>query len=358
MKRGMDQKEITLATLANMVEGVVVGDLETPVTNLADLESAGPGDITFLAQKQHIGKLSSGKASACIVPHDLEGFDIPAIKVENPILAATIIHNFFLKKPYRAGGIHHSAHIGSGCQVPADITIGPMVVLGDHVTLGERVILESGVVLGDGVTVGSDSKICANVTVQKNCLIGSRVIIASGTVVGSDGFGYVPDAQGNHIKRPHVGNVEIEDDVEIGANVCIDRATFGSTLIRKGTKIDNLVQVAHNVEIGEKSLIISQTGIAGSAKLGNGVIISGQVAIKDHVELGDGVIAAGKSGITSSHKAGSVISGFPAMPHKEWLRATIAYPHLPQVIKDIRKLMKKIDLMEGKMNTEKENRND
>lgn len=354
----MDQKETTLATLATMVEGVVVGDLDTPITNLTDLESAGPGDITFLAKKQHIEKLSSGKASACIIPHDIEGLDIPAIKVKNPILAATIIHNFFLKKPYSAGGIHHSAHIGSGCHVPADITIGPLVVLGDHVTLGERVTLEAGVVLGNGVTVGSDSKICANVTVQKNCLIGSRVIIASGTVVGSDGFGYVHDNRGNHIKRPHVGNVEIEDDVEIGANVCIDRATFGSTLIRKGTKIDNLVQVAHNVEIGEKSLIISQTGIAGSAKLGNGVIISGQVAIKDHVELGDGVIVAGKSGVTSSHEAGAVISGFPAMPHKDWLRATIAYPHLPQVIKDLRKLMKKNDLMEGKMNSEKENRND
>ena len=354
----MDQKDITLATLANMVEGVVVGDIDTPIKNLADLDSAGSGDITFLAKKQHIGKLSSGKASACIIPHDLEGFDIPAIKVKNPILAATIIHNFFLKKPYSSGGIHHSAHIGSGCHVPADITIGPMVVLGDHVTLGDRVILEPGVILREGVVIGSDSKICANVTVQNNCLIGSRVIIASGTVVGSDGFGYVHDAQGNHIKRPHVGIVEIEDDVEIGANVCIDRATFGSTLIRKGTKIDNLVQVAHNVEIGEKSLIIAQTGIAGSAKLGNGVIISGQVAIKDHVELGDGVIAAGRSGITSNHKAGAVISGLPAMPHKEWLRATMAFPRIPQVIKDLRKLMKKIDLMEEKMNSDKENRND
>ena len=354
----MDQKETTLATLANMVEGVVVGDLETLITNLADLESAGPGDITFLAKKQHIEKLSSGKASACIVPCDIEGIDIPAIKVKNSILAATIIHNFFLKKSYTAGGIHHSAHIGTGCHVPADVTIGPMVVLGDHVKLGDRVTLESGVILGDGVAVGSDSKICANVTVRKNCLIGNRVIIASGTVVGSDGFGYVHDEQGNHIKRPHVGNVHIEDDVEIGANACIDRATFGTTLIRKGTKIDNLVQIAHNVEIGEKSLIIAQTGIAGSAKLGNGVIISGQVAIKDHVELGDGVIAAGRSGITSSHEAGAVISGFPAIPHKEWLRATMAFPHLPQVIKDLRKLMKKIDLLEGKINREKENRND
>ena len=354
----MEQKETTLATLANMVEGVVVGELETPITNLADLKSAGPGDITFLAKKKHIEKLSSGKASACIIPSDIEGIDIPAIKVKNPILAATIIHNFFLRKPYAAGGIHHSAHIGTGCHVPADVTIGPMVVLGDHVKLGDRVTLESGVILGDGVAVGSDSEICANVTVRKNCLIGSRVIIDSGTVVGSDGFGYVPDEQGNHIKRPHVGNVHIEDDVEIGANACIDRATFGTTLIRKGTKIDNLVQIAHNVEIGEKSLIIGQTGISGSVKLGNNVIISGQVAIKDHVELGDGVIAAGRSGITSSHEAGAVISGFPAIPHKEWLRATMAFPHLPQVIKDLRKLMKKIDLLEGKINREKENRND
>jgi UDP-3-O-[3-hydroxymyristoyl] glucosamine N-acyltransferase len=354
----MDQKKTTLATLANMVEGIVVGDPETPITNLADLESAGPGDITFLVKKQHIGKLSSEKASACIIPFDIEGVDIPAIKVKNPILAATIIHNFFLKKPYTAGGIHHSAHIGTGCHVPADVTIGPMVVLGDHVTLGDRVTLESGVILGDGVVVGSDSEICANATVRKNCLIGSRVIIASGTVVGSDGFGYIPDELGNHIKRPHVGIVQIEDDVEIGANVCIDRATFGTTLIRKGTKIDNLVQVAHNVEIGEKSLILAQTAIGGSTKLGNNVIISGHVTIKDHVELGAGVIVAGKSGITSSHEAGAVISGIPAIPHKKWLRATIAFPRLPQVIKDLRKLMKKIDLLEGKINREKENRND
>lgn len=353
----MDQKEITLAELADMVGGDLIGDPEIPIANLADFDSAGSGEITFLTKKEHAARLAETHASACIIPRNMEGVDIPVIQVKNPVLAAAIIHTFFLKKAYIPGGVHQTAFIGSGCEVPADVTIGPMVILGNHVKLGERVILEPGVVLGDGVGIGDDSFIASNVTVRENCMIGRHVIIHSGTVIGSDGFGYVPDEKGNHIKRPHVGIVQIEDDVEIGSNVCIDRATFGATLIKKGTKIDNLVQIAHNVEIGERSLVIAQTGIAGSAKIGNNVIISGQVAIRDHVELGDGVMVAGKSGVTSTLEAGAVVSGYPAIPHKEWLRATMAIPHIPQVIKDLRKLRKKMDLLEDQIQREKENTN-
>lgn len=340
-----------------MVNGNVIGDPETPISNLADIDNAGFGDITFLTKKEHAAKLAEVGASACILPMNIKTVDIPAIQVKSPVLAATIIHTFFLKKAYTPGGVHQTAFIGSGCEVPADVTIGPKVVLGDHVKLGGRVTLEPGVVLGDGVIIGDDSFIASNVTVRQNCKIGNRVIIHSGTVIGSDGFGYVPDEKGNHIKRPHVGIVQIEDDVEIGSNVSVDRATFGTTLIGKGTKIDNLVQIAHNVEIGEKSLIVAQSGISGSVKIGNYVIIGGQVGIRDHVELGDGVMVASKSGITSSIEAGAVVSGFPARPNKEWLRATMAFPHIPQVIKDLRKLKKKIDLLEGQINKDKENKN-
>ncbi len=340
-----------------MVNGDVIGDPQVSITNLADIDSARSGEITFLTKKEYAARLAEIHASACIIPRNMEGVSVPAIQVENPVLAAAIIHTFFLKKAYTPGGVHQTAFIGSGCEVPAEVTIGPMVVVGDHVKLGQRVTLEPGVVLGDGVIIGDDTFLAANVTVRDNCMIGSRVTVHSGTVIGSDGFGYVPDEKGNHVKRPHVGIVQIEDDVEIGANACLDRGTFGATLIKKGTKIDNLVQIAHNVEIGERSLVIAQTGIAGSAKIGNSVVISGQVAIRDHIELGDGVMVAGKSGVASSQEAGAVVSGFPAMPHKEWLRATMAFPHIPQVIKDLRKLTKKIDQIDEHLNRGKENTN-
>lgn len=354
----MGKKKITLAELAELVGGEVLGNPETVLANLADFDNAGPGEITFISKKQQVDKLISSRAAACIIPQDVTGVNIPSIRVNNPILSATIIHNFFVTEPFVPEGVHSSAHIGVGCQMATHVTVGPMVVLGDRVKIGMRVTIEPGVVVGSDVSIDDDTLISANVTIHHDCVIGKRVIIQSGTVIGSDGFGYVPDENGNHIKRSHVGNVEIEDDVEIGANVCIDRATFGTTVIRKGAKIDNLVQIAHNVDIGERSLIVGQAGIAGSVKLGKGNVLGGQVGIKDHVELGDGVIAAARSGIASNVESGSVVAGFPAYPHKQWLRATMAIPRIPDTIKEVRNLRKQLNALQEEIEKLKERDND
>lgn len=338
----MQEKIKKLAELAELVAGEINGDPETAINGLGDLATARAGEIAFIAKANQQQEISSTKASAVIVPLAVNEADRPIIRVKNPYLAAAIIHNFFLEKPFIAAGPAPNAHIGADCRIPAEVTISPMAVLGDRISLGRRVTIQPGVVLADDVEIGDDTLLHANVTVAKGCKIGSRVIIHSGTVIGSDGFGYGTDEQGRHTKRPHVGIVQIDDDVEIGANVCIDRGTFGRTWIRKGAKIDNLVQIAHNVEVGENSLIVSQVGIAGSTTLGGNVVLGGQVGVKGHIKLDDGVMVAAKSGVHNNQSKGSIIAGIPALPHQKWLRATIVFAKIPDLFKEVRKLGKKV----------------
>ncbi|MDH3359651.1 MAG: UDP-3-O-(3-hydroxymyristoyl)glucosamine N-acyltransferase, partial [Desulfobulbaceae bacterium] len=326
--------------LAVMVDGEVVGDPETLVHAFADIDGAEAGDITFIVKSAKMGLLADCRASAVIVPLDAEEIDRPAIMVRDPYLAGAIIQQFFLAEPFVATGVHAAAHIGEQCALSEQISIGPMVVLGNRVTVGERVVLHPGVVVGDDVVIGDDSVLHANVSIRSGCRIGARVIIHDGSVVGSDGFGYATDSLGQHVKRPHIGTVHIDDDVEIGANVCIDRGTFGATWIKQGVKIDNLVQVAHNVVIGENSLLVSQAGIAGSSELGRNVVLGGQVAVTGHLKLGDRVMVAGKSGVINSREAGEVVAGIPAIPHKTWLRSSAAFAKLPELNKRVRTLEK------------------
>lgn len=336
----MTQETRTLAELAALVEGELLGDPGVRISAFNDVANASAGDITFIARGKYSDQLARTGASAIIVPHDMQEVALPAIRVKNPYLAAAIIHNLFYQRPRPAPGIDGRAVIGADCRIAPSVSIAPLAMVGRGVTLGERVVIESGAVIGDDVIIGDETIVEANVVVRAGCRIGSRVIIYSGAVIGSDGFGYATNARGIHIKRPQVGNVVIEDDVEIGANTCIDRATFGSTLIRKGTKIDNLVQIGHNVEIGEGCLLVSQCGVAGSSRLGNGVVLAGQSGVGDHVEVGDGVMAAGRSGINSNVKPGAVVAGFPAIAYKEWLQAATAFSRIPQLVKDVRRLRK------------------
>jgi UDP-3-O-[3-hydroxymyristoyl] glucosamine N-acyltransferase len=344
-------KEKSLAELANMVGGEISGDAGVIIHNLMDVDLSCEGEITFITSSRNAHKISTTNASAVIVPLDVASFDKPLIRTKNPNLAAAIIHSYFCATPYDPKGVHATAHVGIDCEIPKDITIGPNAVLGDRVKLGERVTIGPGVVVGDDVVIGDDTLLHPNVTVAYGCKIGSRVILQSGAVVGGDGFGYATDEKGFHIKRPQIGIVEIEDDVEIGANTTIDRATFGRTLIKRGVKIDNLVQVAHNVEIGEGSIMAGQAGIAGSAILGKGVVLGGQVAVKDHVCVGDRAMAAGKSGVISNIAAGEVVSGMPAIPHKKWLRASAIFAKLPDLVKEIHELRKKVSELSDKLKT-------
>jgi UDP-3-O-[3-hydroxymyristoyl] glucosamine N-acyltransferase len=332
--------EERLSRLAEMVGGELLGDPEVRIRGVNELAAAGDGDITFIAKPAMAEVANASGASAVIMPSDAIQSTKPGIRVKNPYLAIAIIHNYFMQTPFSATGIHPGAHVGDECRIPQAVAIGPRAVLGQGVILGERVTIGPGTVIGDRTVIGDDCQLHANVTIYPQCRIGNRVIIQSGAVIGSDGFGYATDEQGRHVKRPHVGVVEIEDDVEIGANACIDRATFGKTVISRGSKIDNMVQLAHNVKVGENCLIVAQVGIAGSTSLGRGVVVGGQVGVVGHVHLGDGVMIAGKSGVHNNQKPGSIIAGIPAIPHKKWAQAVSAFQKLPELIKDVRTLQK------------------
>ncbi len=331
-----------LAELAVLVQGELVGDPEVLINGVADFDSAVAGEITFVADLKRGARLNECKASAIIVPASVTEISGPAIRVRNPYLAVARIHALFVEDPFAATGIDVRAVVGNDCQIPAEVAISPLVYLGNRVRLGQRVTLHPGVVVYDDAVLGDDVVLYANVTIGHGCQIGNRVIIHSGAVIGSDGFGYATDGNGHHVKRPQVGVVQVDDDVEIGANTCIDRATFGKTWIKRGTKIDNLVQLGHNVVIGEDTLLVAQVGMAGSTTTGNNVVIGGQVGLGGHIHLGDRVMIAAKSGVHNNLESGAIVAGIPAIPHKTWLRSSAAYAKLPEMVRELRELKRKV----------------
>lgn len=341
----MSNRSFSLEELAKLTDGELAGDASLIISGFAPLETAKEGDISFLVKAGQVDKLDNFAGSAVIVPMAIKESSIPLIRVDDPYLASAKIHSLLLESPFAAKGVHEQAWVGKNTMIPEHISIAPFVSIGDRVKLGERISIESGVVLGDDVEIGDDTILKANVTVAEACRIGSRVIIYSGAVIGSDGYGYATDKRGFHTKRPQVGIVQIDDDVEIGANSCVDRAAYGVTHIKSGTKIDNLVQIAHNVVVGENSLIVSQVGIAGSTTLGRNVVLGGQAGVSDHVILEDGVMAAARSGIHNNQKAGAQVGGAPALPIKQFVRAAIQYGKLPEMGKDIRKLKKEMAVL-------------
>lgn len=339
----MTEKTVSVEFLAEMVGGRIVGDKNVLIRRFAPLDTAGCEDISFLAKAKMAGSLAATEAGAVIVPLGVEAVkNIPVIQVKDPYLAVALIHGFFVQVPFTAKGIHPRAFVGEECRFGKEISIGPLAVLGNRVKLGERVTIEAGAVLGDDVAIGDDSTLHANVTVYKKCCIGKRVTIHSGTVVGSDGYGYAANERGEQIKRPQVGIVQIDDDVEIGANTCIDRAAYGVTWIKSGVKIDNLVQVAHNVVIGENSLIIAQVGIAGSTTLGRNVVLGGQTAVNGHITIGDQVMVAARGGVHNDQPKGAVLGGAPAFPIRQWAKSCAVFAKLPELQATVRKNSKAI----------------
>jgi UDP-3-O-[3-hydroxymyristoyl] glucosamine N-acyltransferase len=337
----MAKKKVNISELAALVDGECQGE-DVAVHGLADLAGAGTGQLAYIDDSRKLAKASESSASALIVPRDAKQVSLPVIKVSDPVWAAAVIHNYLLDKDFVVSGIDSRAVVGEDCSIPEDVAVAPLVVIGDRVQLGHRVKIKAGVVIGDDVKIGSDVLIHPNVTILDRSIIGDQVIIHSGTVIGSDGFGYAHDQEGRHIKRPQVGYVRIDDAVEIGANVCVDRGTFDRTWIKRGTKIDNLVQIAHNVEIGEDSIIVSQSGIAGSTTLGNGVVMGGKVAISGHLKIGNRVTMAGKAGVMSDQEDGAVVAGFPAFAHRRWLRAAALFQKLPDLFREVREIRKKL----------------
>ena len=270
---------------------------------------------------------------------------IPQIVVDNPMLAfARVAQKFFVQAP-PPRGIADQVIQGTDVRIGSDPSIWPFVTLGDHVTIGNRVTLYPGVFVGSGSTIGDDCVLYPNVGVREACSLGARVIVHSGTVIGADGFGYVQH-QGRHHKIPQLGGVIIEDDVELGANVTIDRATFGHTLVKQGTKVDNLVQIAHNVIVGEHCILVAQVGIAGSTTIGRHVMIGGQAGLADHLTIGDQVMIAAKSGVNRSIESNQVVGGIPAMPREKALRIQGGIFQLPETRDTVRNLEQRVTALE------------
>ena len=326
-----------LKELAGILGAELAGDPDVDITGVAGVREAIEGQITFITGGKYLKDLERSRASAVLAPLDTPAMRLPMLRLKNPRLAFARVLELFSVKPYQASGISEKASIGNNVVIGADPSIHPFVVVADDANIGDRVTLHPGVSIGRGSVVGDDSIIHANVSIGEKIRIGKRVIIHAGTVLGSDGFGFVTD-NGRHHKIPQLGGVVIEDDVEIGSNGTIDRATLGDTIIKKGTKLDNQIHVAHNVVIGEHCLIAAQVGIAGSSILGNYVVFGGQVGVADHISVGDRVMVGGGSGITRDVEAGQVIAGYYAMPFREWLKVQALLPKLPEFKKRISEL--------------------
>src|SRR5450755_2003874 len=331
----------TASEIAKYLSGEVVGDGNAVLNSFAPAESARPGDLTFAESESFFVRAEESAATAIIADQRFSSTKKILIRVPNARIAFARALALFFPEPVRAAGIHPLAAVAASAQIDPTAHIGPHCTVGERVKIGPRSVLQGGNSVGDDSKLGEDVNLFPNVTVYPRTEIGSRVRIHAGTVIGSDGYGYVLDG-GFHRKVPQIGNVIIGDDVEIGSNVSVDRGALGATVIGKGTKIDNLVQIAHNVEIGEHCLIVAQVGIAGSAKLGNYVVLAGQVGVGGHLKLGNQVTVGAQSGVMTDIPDGGKWLGVPAQPDREFKRQVIAIQRLPDLLKRIAEWERKL----------------
>jgi UDP-3-O-[3-hydroxymyristoyl] glucosamine N-acyltransferase len=343
---------LTLAKIHQLVGGSLHGDGAVILSSLSSLNEATPQALAFIAT-EHAAQVPGGiKAGALLVHRHFPDLAIPQLVVANPLLAFAQVAQTFFVRPEAPRGIAVEVIKGAGVQIGDDPSIWPFVTLGDRVTLGARVTLYPGVYVGADSTVGDDTVLYPNVVVREGCSIGARVIIHSGTVIGADGFGYVQH-EGRHHKIPQLGGVTIEDDVELGANVTIDRATLGRTVIKQGTKIDNLVQIAHNVTVGAHDIIVAQVGVAGSTTIGHHVMIGGQAGLADHITIGNQAMIAARAGVNRNVEANQIVSGAPIMPHDIWMKAQAVIPRLPDLRRSVRDLTQRVERLEAQLNRAK-----
>jgi UDP-3-O-[3-hydroxymyristoyl] glucosamine N-acyltransferase len=339
----------TLSEIAAFLQAAVLGDGAVEIRDIKGLDEAGEGDLTFLANPKYRKKIATTAASAILVSAPVEGTGKNFIVVKDPYAALARLLALFYPEERDFQGVSPAAFIGPGALVAEGATVYPGVYVGEGARVGRGTVLYPGVYVGHGASVGEDCTLYPNVTVYRRCLIGSRVILHAGVVVGSDGFGFANPGIENR-KVPQVGIVQIDDDVEIQANTTIDRGTLGKTWIQRGAKIDNLVQIAHNVVIGENSIVVAQVGISGSTRLGKRVIIGGQAGLVGHIHVGDNVMIAARAGINKDIPASRIMSGAPAIPHAEWLRLNAHILRLPEMHKTVQELRKKIEELEKKLN--------
>jgi UDP-3-O-[3-hydroxymyristoyl] glucosamine N-acyltransferase len=326
---------------ARIGAGLEPADADAEISGVAPIESAAPGTITFIANPKYAAAARTTQASAIIVDESFPSGGTPLLRTRNPHFAYARTAELFFHAPAYAPGVHPTAVIDPSAQLGAGASIGPYVVVDRDVAIGENCTLLPHVVIYRGVTIGNNFFAHAHVCVREFCQIGNNVLLHNGVVIGSDGFGFAKDDQGKWYKVPQSGRVVIEDHVEIQANSCVDRGSMGETRIGRNTKIDNLTQVGHNCVVAENSLLCAQVGLAGSTEIGRNVILAGQVGVAGHCKIGDGVVITAQSGTHGDIAPGSLISGFPAIDNKQWLRSVAVFNRLPELARAVRELAAK-----------------
>ncbi|HKX62856.1 MAG TPA: UDP-3-O-(3-hydroxymyristoyl)glucosamine N-acyltransferase [Verrucomicrobiae bacterium] len=342
----MSSKFYTAADVAKHVGGEVMGDGSVALSAFAPADSARAGDLTFAENENYFARAEKSAASAILVATSVSSSSKTLIRVANPRVAFAKVLPLFFPEPFFAPGVHPSAQISSQARIDPTAHIGAFCIVADGVQIGPRTVLEGGNHLGADCVVGEDSHLFPNVVLYARSQVGNRVRIHSGTVVGSDGFGYVFD-QGRHLKVPQIGNVIIQDDVEIGSNVSIDRGALGSTIIGRGTKIDNLVQIGHNVVLGEHCILCGQVGVAGSTKVGSYTTMAGQVGVAGHLTIGSQVTLGAQAGVMNNIPDGEKWLGAPAQPDRDMKRIFVALQRLPELSKRVKELEKRLEEREG-----------
>jgi UDP-3-O-[3-hydroxymyristoyl] glucosamine N-acyltransferase len=333
-------KSVTLAELAHHLDAFLQGDPTAKITRVAGIENAALGDLAFVANPKYASLAHTTQATAVLVEPDFPKIPAATLRLKNPYLAFARAIELFYQAPNYAPGIHPTASIAPTALVGANAHIGAYVVVGDHVVLGDNAVLLPHVVLYPHVRAGKNLFAHAHAVVREHCHLGDNVILQNGTIIGADGFGFARQSDGTWYKILQSGPVIIEDDVEIQANACIDRASIGETRIRAGAKVDNLVQVGHGSTVGPNTLLCAQVGLAGSTVIGKNVILAGQVGVAGHCTVGDGAIATAQSGIPNDVAPGKIVSGYPAIDNRQWLRSVALFNRLPELLRDIKSKLK------------------
>jgi UDP-3-O-[3-hydroxymyristoyl] glucosamine N-acyltransferase len=332
---------VKLSDIAARLECDLNGDGNIEITGVVGIDEADAGHLTFVSNPKYAAKAHTTKASAVIVAPDFPGLETATLRCSNPYLTFARAVAVFYEPPNQAHGIDATARIAASAQIGEGASIGAYAIVEDDVHIGKNCTLYPFVYVGRGARIGDNFKAYAHVSVREFCQVGNGVILQDGARIGTDGFGYAKKDDGSYYKIVQSGIVVLEDDVEVGANATIDRGTIGETRVRRGAKIDNLVQVGHASDVGENTLLCAQVGLAGSSKIGRNVILTGQVGVAGHLEIGDGVVATAQTGIPNSVEAGKVVSGYPAIDNRLWLKSSAVFKRLPELLKRLEALERK-----------------